>query len=80
MKRKVITGIAAADDENGVVAVGDVEADEGSEGGVFLVPIEGGRILGVAVIPIPCFSVRLRAGGAAAARGRRSFARRHFLN
>lgn len=72
------TGIAAAYDENGVVA-GDVEADEGGEGRVFLVPIEGGGILRVAVVPVPCFTVRLRAGGAAAAaRGRRSFACRHF--
>lgn len=55
------------------MVAGDVEADERGEGVVFLVPIEGGGILRVAVVPVPCFPVRLRAGGA----GRRSFARRH---
>lgn len=60
------------------MVAGNVEADEGGEGGVFLVPIEGGRILRVAVVPVPCFAVRLRAGGAAAACGCRSSVRCHF--
>lgn len=79
MRNKRSTGIAAADGEDRVVA-GNVEADEGGEGGVLLVPIEGGRILRVAVVPVPRFAVRLRAGGAdaAAACGCRSSVGCHF--
>lgn len=51
----------------------NVEADERGEGGVLLVPIEGGGILCVAAVPVPCFSVSLRA-----ADGCRSVACCHF--
>lgn len=59
--RLTLTGVAASDDEDAGAAGGAQEAaEQRRQGLVALVPVEGGLLLAVALVPVPLLAVRLR--------------------